>query len=182
MFYQWKNFIHTTTNYFVKTTIECGAACNSYWDQCDLFVFQESKKRCHIGVSEQNNNYLNGIGGEWPVHLSIGNITKNFFTQPQIQTTTCGPILEQIFLNSWFNFSLLSDKLINSLESTYLELTYVKEEVYWEKFIYKTFALPSPADFLDCSFICKNVHKEQDCSIFVFEVQIHIYLIISMII
>ena len=83
MFYQWKNFIHTTTNYFVKTTIECGAACNSHWDQCDLFVFQENKKRCHIGVSEQNNNYLNGIGGEWPVHLRIGNITKKF-TQPDL--------------------------------------------------------------------------------------------------
>ena len=69
----WKKFIHTTPDYYVDTTIECGAACNAHWAQCDLFVFQENQKRCHVGLADQNNNYLTGLSGNWPVHLSIGN-------------------------------------------------------------------------------------------------------------
>ena len=68
----WKKFIHTTPDYYVDTTIECGAACNAHWAQCDLFVFQENQKRCHVGLADQNNNYLTGLSGTWPVHLSIG--------------------------------------------------------------------------------------------------------------
>ena len=71
-------------------------------------------------------------------------------------------------LSITFSLTLLSDKLVSDLENTYLELTYVKEEVYWEKFIYRSFDLDSPGDFLDCGFICRNVLGV--CSIFAMEV------------
>ena len=157
-FTNWKKFIHTTPDYYVDTIIECGAACNAYEHKCNLFVFQENQKRCHLGLADQNNNYLNGLSGTWPVHLSIG---KTLFFYDVVCRIN---LLNLAIITS----SLISDKLVSDLENTYLELTYVKEEVYWEKFIYRTFDLDSPADFLDCGFICRNALSA--CSIFAMEV------------
>ena len=60
---------------------------------------------------------------------------------------------------------------MQDLENTYLELTFVHDESHWEKFIYKSSTLPVPADFLDCSFICRNVEKSNGCDLFVMEVK-----------
>ena len=57
------------------------------------------------------------------------------------------------------------------LENTYYKLTYVKDELYWEKHIYKSMTLPEPADTLDCSFICRNVEKPNGCDLFLMEVK-----------
>ena len=60
--------------------------------------------------------------------------------------------------------------MTEDLENTYLQLTYIRDEDYWQKFIYKTEYLESPADQVDCSFICKNVENHMSCDLFVFEV------------
>ena len=44
------------------------------------------------------------------------------------------------------------------------------DQEYWQKFIYKTESLESPANEIDCSFICRNVEKNEPCDLFVFEV------------
>ena len=50
-FMNWKKFIHTTTSYYVDTTIECGAVCNSQFDQCDMFVYHKDIQRCQINFN-----------------------------------------------------------------------------------------------------------------------------------
>ena len=60
--------------------------------------------------------------------------------------------------------------MIEDLQNTYFQLTYVHDQEYWQKFIYKTESLESPANEIDCSFICRNVEKNEPCDLFVFEV------------
>ena len=66
---------------------------------------------------------------------------------------------------------IFSEKLLQDLENTYSELTYIFDESYWGKHIYKTMTLPQPADFLDCSMMCRNVEKPNGCDLFLMEVQ-----------
>ena len=47
--------------------------------------------------------------------------------------------------------------MLQDLQNTYINLTYVHDDTYWAKHIYLTKTLPEPADYLDCSFVCKNV-------------------------
>ena len=43
-------------------------------------------------------------------------------------------------------------------------------ESYWKKYIYASLELPNPADYLDCSFVCRFVHKSNGCDLFLMEV------------
>ena len=61
------------------------------------------------------------------------------------------------------------------LEATYDELTYVSNNNEWQKHIYLTNELEKPADFLDCSFICRNVEKPNGCDLFLMEVKMIIF-------
>ena len=54
-------------------------------------------------------------------------------------------------------------------EATYLKLTYVHDESMWKSYIYSTKTLPYPGDVYDCSFLCKNVKKEDGCDLFLFD-------------
>ena len=65
-------------------------------------------------------------------------------------------------------FSL--EKLKEDFQTTYSELTYIKDDSYWKNYIYSTSDLPYPADRLDCSFLCRNVEKPNGCDLFLFEV------------
>ena len=69
----WSIFVHKTENFEVDTLIECGASCNSKEQQCDMFIFQKEKLKCHVGTFENSNqNYLNGQTGTNPAFLYIG--------------------------------------------------------------------------------------------------------------
>ena len=150
----WAKFVNKTLAFDVDTIIECGAHCNSHDIQCDMFILQKTNIRsnCHLGSFENDQpNYFNGVSEEAPVYLGLGN----------------QKIL--IKFNSFF-MKILTDKMMQDLENTYLELTYVNDESYWKHFIYMSKTLPMPADFLDCSFICRNVEKDTGCDLFLMEV------------
>ena len=69
----WSIFVHKTEDFEVDTLIECGASCNSKEQQCDMFIFQKEKLKCHVGTFENSNqNYLNGQTGTNPAFLYIG--------------------------------------------------------------------------------------------------------------
>ena len=69
-----------------------------------------------------------------------------------------------------FSLSNFSEKLLENLEATYKRLTYVRDESYWAKHFYKAVDLPSPADRLDCSFMCRDVEKPNGCEFFIWDV------------
>ena len=60
--------------------------------------------------------------------------------------------------------------MLQDLQNTYTKLTYVHDDSYWAKHIYITKTLPEPADYLDCSFLCRNVEKPNGCDLFLMEV------------
>ena len=60
--------------------------------------------------------------------------------------------------------------MLQDLQNTYTKLTYVHDDSYWAKHIYLTKTLPEPADYLDCSFLCRNVEKPNGCDLFLMEV------------
>ena len=62
------------------------------------------------------------------------------------------------------------EKMLQDLQNTYTKLTYVHDDSYWAKHIYLTKTLPEPADYLDCSFLCRNVEKPNGCDLFLMEV------------
>ena len=63
------------------------------------------------------------------------------------------------------------------MNETYLILTDVHDESYWQQFIYKTKSLEWPADHADCSFLCKNLESNTPCDLFVFAVSPKLRLI-----
>ena len=70
----WSVFVHKTEDFEVDTLIECGASCNSKEQQCDMFIFQKEKLKCHVGIFENSNqNFLSGQTGTNPAFLYIGN-------------------------------------------------------------------------------------------------------------
>ena len=69
----WSIFVHKTEDFEVDTLIECGASCNSKEQQCDMFIFQKEKLKCHVGIFENSNqNFLSGQTGTNPAFLYIG--------------------------------------------------------------------------------------------------------------
>ena len=73
-FIDWKEFIHGTTNHYTHSTIECGSVCNSYLDQCDVFVYHQEINRCHVGLLEMKSDYLNAYAGIYPVFFSYSKL------------------------------------------------------------------------------------------------------------
>ena len=69
--------------------------------------------------------------------------------------------------------------MTQDLEATYDEITYVSNNNEWQKHIYLTDELEKPADFLDCSFICRNVEKPNGCDLFLMEVKIIYFFLIQ---
>ena len=63
-----------------------------------------------------------------------------------------------------------TEELTEDWENTYKELTYIKDESHWQKYIYHKAELPKPADMLECSFMCRNVQKSNGCDLFLMEV------------
>ena len=121
-----------------------------------MFVYHKDIQRCHVGIFETDSGYLDGYTGDFPVHLSM---------------SKCIISLKYFKKYNWFiSFLFISAKLIEDLHNTYFQLTYVYNQDYWQKFIYKTDSLESPANELDCSFVCRNVEKNEPCDLFIFEV------------
>ena len=52
----------------------------------------------------------------------------------------------------------------------------MQDESKWKKFIFETEPVESPANELDCSFLCKNVQKWKPCDLFVFKVSNYLIL------
>ena len=71
--------------------------------------------------------------------------------------------------------------MLQDLQNTYTKLTYVHDDSYWAKYIYLTKTLPEPANYLDCSFVCRNVEKPNGCELFLMEVNTNIILILMFI-
>ena len=65
------------------------------------------------------------------------------------------------------------------IEATYDEITFVSNNNEWQKHIYLTDELEKPADFLDCSFICRNVEKPNGCDLFLMEVKMIYFFLIQ---
>ena len=63
------------------------------------------------------------------------------------------------------------EKIQNDTENTYSKLTFVRDESYWQKHIYKILELTEPTNHIDCSFICRNIEKSHgECDLFLMEV------------
>ena len=69
------------------------------------------------------------------------------------------------FLARYTFFSI--EKIQNDFENTYSKLTFVHDETYWQKYIYKIVELTEPTNHMDCSFICRNIEKPNGkCDLF----------------
>ena len=80
----WKKFVYKTINFNVETPVECGANCNYFNENCDLFILQSDTTVCHIGTFENGQqNYLSSPGGDHPVHLNIGSTNHNSHFEPK---------------------------------------------------------------------------------------------------
>ena len=55
-------------------------------------------------------------------------------------------------------------------DANYYELSYIEDESNWKTYFYAKKSIPHPGDFMDCSFICKSVERDNGCEIFYFEV------------
>ena len=71
----WKIFVHKTINFDVETLVECGANCNYFNENCDMFILQSDTTVCYIGTFENGQqNYLSSPEGDHPVHLNLGSM------------------------------------------------------------------------------------------------------------
>ena len=70
------------------------------------------------------------------------------------------------------------EKIQNDFENTYSKLTFVHDETYWQKHIYKVLELIEPTNHLDCSFICRNIDKSDgECDLFLMEVISRLFIL-----
>ena len=60
-------------------------------------------------------------------------------------------------------------KLKADFEATYNTVKLVDSEIVWEQYVYDNKAMETMYNELDCSFICKNVEKDNACDLFAFE-------------
>ena len=65
--------------------------------------------------------------------------------------------------------------MTNDWETTYTELNYIKDESHWKTHIFRKADLSQPADVLECSFLCKNVERQNGCDLFLMEVSFRYY-------
>ena len=64
--------------------------------------------------------------------------------------------------------------MTNDWETTFTELNFIKDESHWKTHIFRKADLPQPADVLECSFLCKNVERQNGCDLFLMEVSLEI--------
>ena len=70
------------------------------------------------------------------------------------------------------------EKIQNDFENTYSKLTFVHDETYWQKHIYKVLELIEPTNHLDCSFICQNIEKSNGkCDLFLMKVISRLFIL-----
>ena len=65
--------------------------------------------------------------------------------------------------------SIFLAKLTADFSSTYNTIGSVNSKIIWEKYIYDNKAMGNFDDHLDCSFLCKNVEKDNACDLFTIE-------------
>ena len=73
------------------------------------------------------------------------------------------------------NVIISLDKMTNDWETTYTELNFIKDEANWKTHIFRKAELPQPADVLECSFLCKNVERQNGCDLFLMEVSLEFF-------
>ena len=64
---------------------------------------------------------------------------------------------------------LISAKLKADFDATYHTIKMVDTQVIWSNYIYDNKAMENMYNYLDCSFLCKNVEKGNACDLFTFE-------------
>ena len=65
------------------------------------------------------------------------------------------------------NVYLHPGKMEEAFKASYLTISYIDDQTEWSKYIYDFVEMESHHDKFDCSFTCKNVHKEEGCNLFV---------------
>ena len=60
-------------------------------------------------------------------------------------------------------------KLKADFDATYHTIKMVDTQVIWSNYIYDNKAMENMYNYLDCSFLCKNVEKGNACDLFTFE-------------
>ena len=69
-------------------------------------------------------------------------------------------------------FSFFQGKMLAEFQSTYHAIDLIDNKSVWQKYIYQSKELEDIDTVLDCSFLCKNVEKKNNCDLFAFEDQI----------
>ena len=67
------------------------------------------------------------------------------------------------------NICLFLAKLMADFLSTYNTIGPVNSKSMWEKYIYDSKTMGNFDNYLDCSFLCKNVEKDNACDLFTIE-------------
>ena len=69
-------------------------------------------------------------------------------------------------------FSFFQGKMLAEFQSTYHAIDLIDKKNVWQKYIYQSKELEDIDTVLDCSFLCKNVERKNNCDLFAFENQI----------
>ena len=69
-------------------------------------------------------------------------------------------------------FSFFQGKMLAEFQSTYHSIDWIDNKNVWQKHIYRSKELEDIDTVLDCSFLCKNVERKNNCDLFAFEDQI----------
>ena len=67
-----------------------------------------------------------------------------------------------------YNHFVFTAKVRNDFQSTYNSIEMSGTKTVWEKYIYDSKVID---DYLECSFVCKNLEQENACDLFAFEGQ-----------
>ena len=62
--------------------------------------------------------------------------------------------------------------MLAEFQSTYNTINSIETQIVWQTHIYRTKELEDIDTVLDCSFLCKNVERNNNCALFVFVNQI----------
>ena len=62
--------------------------------------------------------------------------------------------------------------MLAEFQSTYHAIDLIDNKSVWQKYIYQSKELEDIDTVLDCSFLCKNVERKNNCDLFAFEDQI----------
>ena len=63
---------------------------------------------------------------------------------------------------------LILGKMLAEFKSTYNAIDSIETKIVWQTHIYRTNQLQDIDTVLDCSFLCKNVEKSNNCELFAF--------------